>query len=172
MNFIQKLAIWNKMFFKKNILDIKSIDLIVYDFDGVMTDNTALVSDEGKESASINRSDGLAVGMIKKLRIRQIILSTEPNPIVKYRAEKLGLEVIYDSKDKKQDLKKFCNNNSINLDRVVYAGNDINDLEAMKIVGFPIAPRDAYIQILNIAKFITKAKGGNGVVREIYGYLK
>ena len=172
INFIQKLKILNKVFLKKNNLDIKFIDLIVYDFDGVMTDNTALVSDEGTESASINRSDGLAVGFIKKLGIRQIILSTETNPIVKFRAAKLGLEVIHNSKNKKEDLINFCNDNSINLNKVVYVGNDINDFETMKIVGFPIAPRDAYFEILRIAKFITKANGGKGVIREMYGYLK
>ena len=83
------------------MIDIKNIDLIVYDFDGVMTDNTLLMDQEGKEFVQVSRADGLAVSEIKKKFLRQIILSTEKNSIVQKRADKLGIKCLQGINDKK-----------------------------------------------------------------------
>lgn len=152
----------------KSRLNAKDIDLIVYDFDGVMTDNKVILSEDGKESISANRSDGLAVGFIKKMKIPQIILSTEKNQVVKRRAEKLDMEVINACSDKKQTIEKYCSDKGYNLEKVVFVGNDINDLDAMKSVGYPVAPSDACSQVMEIAKIVTAAKGGYGVIRELF----
>jgi YrbI family 3-deoxy-D-manno-octulosonate 8-phosphate phosphatase len=101
------------------------------------------------------------------LGIPQLILSTETNPVVKARAAKLGLEVIGSCKDKKHTLKIFCENKNYDINRVVYVGNDVNDLEAMKMVGFPVAPADAHREVKAVAKLVTAAKGGEGVVKEL-----
>lgn len=146
---------------------IKDIQLIVYDFDGVMTDNRVIVLQDGAEAVVVNRADGLGVNRFRARGIPQLILSTETNPVVKARAAKLKLEVITSCKDKKLALKNYCKKNDYKLQKVVYVGNDLNDLEAMKIVGFPIAPDDAHPKIKAVAKLITIAKGGEGVIREI-----
>ena len=153
----------------KNIQTIqaKDIDLIVYDFDGVMTDNRVFVIQDGTEAVVVNRADGLGVGRIRASGIPQLILSTETNPVVKARAAKLGLEVIASCDDKRIALGSFCKQNGYDLQKVIYVGNDLNDLEVMNIVGFPVAPADAHSDIKNVAKLITKAKGGEGVVREL-----
>lgn len=153
-------------------MNSKDLDLIVYDFDGVMTDNRVILSEDGKESVSANRSDGLGVGMIRQLNVPQIIISTETNSVVRKRAGKLNIEVINACKDKKKVLEDYCREKGYDLGKVVYVGNDLNDLEVMKTVGFPVAPSDAYPQILSVAKFITSAKGGHGVVRELSEYIK
>ena len=146
---------------------IKDIDLIVYDFDGVMTDNRVIVYQDGTEAVIVNRADGLGVDHFRSLGIPQLILSTETNPVVKVRAAKLRLEVITSCKDKKLALENYCSQNRYDLNKVMYLGNDLNDLEVMKIVGFPVAPVDAHPKIKKIAKLITEAKGGEGVVREL-----
>ncbi|MFC2121398.1 cytidylyltransferase domain-containing protein [Bacteroidota bacterium] len=151
---------------------LKRIDLIVYDFDGVMTDNKAYIDQFGNESVLINRGDGLAISKIMKSNIRQIILSTEENTVVKKRAEKLKLNCFQGINNKKEFLMKYLDKNNINSSNVAYIGNDINDLEIMKHVGLPIAPNDACNEIKKIAKIVTIAKGGNGVIREIYNYIK
>jgi YrbI family 3-deoxy-D-manno-octulosonate 8-phosphate phosphatase len=148
--------------------NLKNIDLIVYDFDGVMTDNKSLIFDDGKEAVFCNRADGLAIYRIKELGIPQIILSTEENRVVEARAKKLNIEVIYGVRDKKSTLIDFCKKKNYNLKRVLYIGNDINDLEVMKSIGYPIAPQDAYKEIKKIAKIIINVKGGNGVIRKLY----
>ena len=136
-----------------------------------MTDNRAIVLQDGTEAVFVNRSDGLGVERIRSLGIAQLILSSEANPVVKARAKKLGLEVISFCKNKKNALKNYCEQNNYDLEKVIFVGNDVNDLEAMKIVGFPVAPADAYPDIIKTARLVTKANGGQGVVRELSGIL-
>jgi 3-deoxy-D-manno-octulosonate 8-phosphate phosphatase (KDO 8-P phosphatase) len=136
-----------------------------------MTDNRAIVLQDGTEAVLVNRSDGLGVERIRDLGIAQLILSSEANPVVKARAQKLGLEVIDFCKNKKDTLENYCEQNNYDLEKVIFVGNDINDLETMKIVGFPIAPADAYPEIIKTAQLVTKAGGGQGVVRELSGIL-
>lgn len=150
---------------------ITDIDLIVYDFDGVMTDNRVLVFQDGTEAVIVNRADGLGVDRLRGLGFPQLILSTETNPVVNARAAKLRLEVIASCKDKKNALKNYCMQNGYNLTKVMYIGNDLNDLEVMKVVGFPVAPADAHPKIKRVAKLITKAKGGKGVVKDLSDYI-
>ena len=145
----------------------ENIELIVYDFDGVMTDNRVMVDQNGNESVMANRGDGYGVGMIRKLGVKQVILSTEVNPVVEMRAQKLNLEVIHGVSDKKQTLEKYCADINISLDRVMYLGNDLNDIDAMKCVGIKGAPKDAEPEILEIADWISEKSGGYGVVREL-----
>ena len=145
----------------------KDLDLIVYDFDGVMTDNHVIVFQDGAEAVIVNRADGLAVNHIRLFGIPQLILSTETNHVVNARAGKLGLKVIASCEDKKIALKNYCEINGFNLTRVLYIGNDINDLEVMRIVGYPVAPADAHQDIIDISCLVTKSKGGEGVVREL-----
>jgi len=149
-------------------VDIKGIQLIVYDFDGVLTDNKVLVFQDGKEAVLCNRADGLAIQKIKELGISQIILSTEANPVVKARAKKLKLPVIHNLKDKKLVLLQYCDKHNYDLKNVLYVGNDINDLEAMRVVGYPVAPLDASSRVKKIAKIVTKTKGGQGVIKELF----
>ena len=149
----------------------KNISLVVYDFDGVMTDNCAFVDDRGHEYVKVNRSDGLAISKIRKFGINQIIISTEKNKVVQKRAEKLNIKCINGVKDKSIILTKYCNDNNIELSKVVYIGNDINDYEVMKIVGMTFCPFDAAQIIKNISTHTFNTCGGNGVVREFLDYL-
>ena len=142
-------------------------DLIVYDFDGVMTDNRVTVDQDGKESVTVNRSDGYGVGMIRKRGIPQIIISTERNPVVERRAEKLSLPVIHNVADKASILKQYLSSEGIDPARVLYIGNDLNDKEAMLMCGTACAPADAEEAILEIADVVFERKGGYGVVREL-----
>jgi len=147
------------------------VKLAVYDFDGVMTDNTVTVSQDGHESVSANRSDGLGIGMIRKLGMEQLILSTETNPVVKARADKIGLEAIHGVGDKASVLLELVGKRGISLAEVLYVGNDTNDSDAMALVGFKVAPADAHPSILALADYITDAPGGRGVIRELADVL-
>ena len=152
-------------------INIKKIQLIIYDFDGVMTDNKVFVFEDGKEAVLCNRSDGLAVKKIKECGVRQIIVSTETNPVVRKRAEKLGIEVIQGVDKKEKIVREFCLNNDYDLKNVIFIGNDVNDIEAMKLVGIPVAPSDAYCDVLQVAKIVMKTPGGGGVIRELFELL-
>lgn len=147
--------------------------LIVYDFDGVMTDNRVIVDEHGNESVFVHRGDGYGVRMIKdSLKVPQIILSTEANPVVVRRAEKLKIPVIHNAGDnKKKILSDYCLSNGFDIASVMYIGNDLNDIEAMSLCGVKACPSDAEPEIKNIADHIFESKGGYGVIRELYRLL-
>lgn len=151
---------------------MKDISLIVYDFDGVMTDNRILIFEDGKEAVFVNRSDGLAVKIIKNMGIAQMIISTETNPIVGARAKKLGIPFMQSVNDKKKALEVYLSKNKINKKKVIFVGNDINDKEVMGLIGWPVAVADAHREIKKIARIILSAKGGHGAVRELLECIK
>ncbi len=149
-----------------------NIDLIAYDFDGVMTDNKVFVFEKGFEAVRCCRADGLGINMIKKLGIDQIIISTESNPVVEMRAKKIDIPVIYNCENKLLALESFCEQNNYDMVKVLYVGNDINDLDVMNAVGIPVCPSDAHPSVLKIVSIVLETKGGDGVVRELAEELK
>jgi len=146
--------------------------LIVYDFDGVLTNNKVILSADGMESVILDRSDGMAIRMIKDMGIEQVIMTSETTDIAVKRAEKLGIPAINKVVDKKIALLDYCKERSISPDLVLYIGNDINDLEAMKRAGYAACPSDAHDKIKKISDFVLKSRGGNGVVRELMDMIK
>ena len=153
------------------MITIPKLVLIVYDFDGVMTDNRIYMDENGKETVQINRGDGLGVSEIKKMDIQQIIISTERNPVVSARAKKLDIPCLQGIDNKKAALIDYCNKNDIDLKKVAFVGNDINDKEVMKAAGAAFCPSDAHDNIKAISDYILKAKGGHGVVRELFDLI-
>ena len=150
---------------------MNSIKLLVYDFDGVMTDNKVYMDQHGNEMVQVNRADGLGISEIRKLGIQQMILSTETNPVVSARAKKLNLICFHGIENKATSVRQYCEKENYSLNNVGYVGNDINDLEAMKSVGLTFCPADAHPDILNISKFILQSNGGGGVIRELYDLI-
>lgn len=144
-----------------------SIELVIFDFDGVFTDNTVYVSETGAESVKCSRSDGLGLSRLRSVGVDALIVSTEKNPVVSIRAKKLGLECIQAVQNKAEVLKKLAIDRNLDLSSMMFLGNDINDIPALKIVGFPVAVANAYEEIIPYTIHITKRAGGNGAVREI-----
>lgn len=145
---------------------------IIYDFDGVMTDNKVLVFTDGQEAVTCNRSDGWAVGRFKKAGLFQGILSTETNAVVGVRARKLGLPFLQGSDDKAEGLREFALEHQLDLNLTVYVGNDDNDLPAMKLVGFVACPADSSPNVKKIADWVSPARGGEGVVRSLLHHFE
>ena len=146
---------------------LTNIELIVYDFDGVMTDNKLYVDENGKEMVQVSRADGLGVSEIKKMGIAQIILSTEKNTVVSSRASKLNIPCLQGIDRKKEAIVDYCKKNVFDLEKVLFIGNDINDKEAMEIAGVTFCPSDSHESIKTISDYVLQTKGGNGVIREL-----
>jgi YrbI family 3-deoxy-D-manno-octulosonate 8-phosphate phosphatase len=146
---------------------LNNIKLIVYDFDGVMTDNRVIVREDGIESVIVSRADGMGVGIIMEMGIPQVILSSETNRIVSLRAKKLGIPVLQGVDDKKTALLNYCKDNNYNPSGILYVGNDVNDEGVMKAVGYSVATADAHHSIKSLAQMVLDTKGGHGVVREL-----
>ena len=148
------------------------IKLVVYDFDGVMTDNKVYIDQNGNEMVQVNRADGLGVAEIKKMEIEQIIMSTETNPVVSARAIKLDIPCLQGLDNKKDALLDYSKKNDIDLKNVAYVGNDINDKDAMAIAGLSFCPADAHETIKEISDHVFKRNGGDGVIRELLDIIK
>lgn len=145
----------------------QEIELLVYDFDGVMTDNRTIVDQNGKESVIVSRADGLGIDMLRKRGLRQLILSTEANPVVRARAAKLKLPVIGNCPNKLAALENYAQKHRINLAKVIMVGNDLNDLDVMQAVGWPVSPSDGHPMVRMISKMILSSQGGQGVIKEL-----
>lgn len=148
-------------------LNIKDFDAIVFDFDGVLTNNLVFITQDGKESVSCSRSDGLAFDVLRKLKISTFILSTEKNLVVSERAKKLQIPVIQGSKNKLKDIRQLAIENSFKFERLLYIGNDLNDYKAMLLCGYSACPSDSHHKIKKIANIVLRSQGGKGVAREI-----
>jgi len=149
-----------------------TIPLIVYDFDGVLTDNRVWVNQDGVESVRCNRSDGWWIQQISQMGIEQIILSTEKNPVVSQRARKLKIESVQGVPDKRLALEEICRERGITPNEIIYVGNEMNDFGCFQIAGHTFAPQDSHPQILSLAKHPIPVDGGEGIVRFIYDWLQ
>ncbi|WP_247956772.1 acylneuraminate cytidylyltransferase [Microbacterium galbinum] len=145
-------------------IDVRAV---VTDFDGVHTDDTAIIDADGGERVRVSREDGMGVALLRRAGIPMLILSTEQNPVVRARAEKLRVPVLHGIDDKEQALRAWAADAGIRLDDVAYLGNDVNDLPAMRIVGWPVAVANAHPRVLAAARVVLTRTGGNGAVREL-----
>ncbi|MBF0261612.1 MAG: acylneuraminate cytidylyltransferase [Magnetococcales bacterium] len=143
------------------------MDAVVFDFDGVLTDNRVLVNQDGIESVLCSRGDGMGFDILRAAGIPAFIMSTETNPVVSARARKLKLPVFQAVRDKGVALETLCREHGFKPERIIFVGNDINDLPAMKIAGFPVAVADAQAVVRKAAWRVLKTPGGFGIVREL-----
>jgi YrbI family 3-deoxy-D-manno-octulosonate 8-phosphate phosphatase len=144
-----------------------NISLIVFDFDGVLTDNRVLVFDDGREAVLCSRADGLAFELFRRHGIPALILSTEKHPVVAARAKKLKVPCLHGIGDKKTVLQEYCRKKGVRLEDVLYVGNDLNDLHAMRMVGHRVCPADAHPEVRSICQTVLRSRGGDGVAREL-----
>jgi len=143
------------------------ITTIIFDFDGVLTDDRVYVDQEGREMVCCTRRDGIGFDILRKLDLRLFILSTETNPVVARRGEKLKVPVVQGSRDKAADVQKLANEHGFSLSETLFVGNDINDLPAMRACGLSACPADAHPCVKKQATYILETPGGAGVTREI-----
>jgi YrbI family 3-deoxy-D-manno-octulosonate 8-phosphate phosphatase len=140
---------------------------IIFDFDGVLTDDRVWVDQDGREMVSCSRRDGLAFDILHQIGINLFILSTEKNPVVAQRAQKLGTPCIQGKKDKAAALLELAQEKNIDLSQALYVGNDINDIPAMELCGRSSCPSDAHPEVQKRSTFVLRTPGGQGVAREI-----
>ncbi|MET8663144.1 N-acylneuraminate cytidylyltransferase [Streptomyces tendae] len=147
------------------------IDAVVLDFDGTQTDDRVLIDSDGREFVSVHRGDGLGIAALRRSGLTMLILSTEVNPVVAARARKLKLPVLHGIDRKDLALKQWCEEQGIAPERVLYVGNDVNDLPCFALVGWPVAVASAHDAVRGAARAVTTVPGGEGAVREIATWL-
>lgn len=146
---------------------LQAIKAVVFDFDGVMTDDQVYITETGEEMVMASRSDGMGISALKNAGLKLLILSKERNPVVARRAEKLQIEVIQACDNKLEALTEWLSKNQLPLSQCAYVGNDINDLQCMQAVKLAIAPIDAHPLATQAAHWRLTRAGGKGAIREL-----
>ncbi|MEU3789581.1 N-acylneuraminate cytidylyltransferase [Streptomyces fructofermentans] len=147
------------------------IDAVVLDFDGTQTDDRVLIDSDGREFVSVHRGDGLGIAALRRSGLTMLILSTEQNPVVAARARKLKIPVLHGIDRKDLALKQWCGEQGIAPERVLYVGNDVNDLPCFALVGWPVAVAGAHDVVRGAARAVTTVPGGDGAIREIASWI-
>ncbi|WP_322507739.1 acylneuraminate cytidylyltransferase [Anaerolinea sp.] len=147
------------------------VDLVVLDFDGVMTDNRVWVNEEGREMVAANRSDSLGLGYLRREGVKVVVLSTETNPVVAARCRKLDLPVYQGVADKAAALPGILQEMGVSPENTIYVGNDSNDIPCFPLVACALVVEDAQTAARRAADIILTRKGGHGAVREVCDIL-
>ena len=146
---------------------LASVELVIFDFDGVFTDNSVYVTQDGVESVRCWRSDGLGLSRLRSINVKTFIISTETNSVVAARAKKLNVPCKQGIEDKAASILETCRELCVTPEKTMFVGNDINDILGFQSIGIPVAVFDAYPEVHPHVVFKTKTPGGLGAVREI-----
>jgi YrbI family 3-deoxy-D-manno-octulosonate 8-phosphate phosphatase len=145
----------------------EKIDLVVFDFDGVITDNRVWVDENGFERVAANRSDSLGIRNLLQVGVEMLILSKEVNKVVAARAKKMGIPALHGINDKVTTLRDLLNERQIPTENVIFVGNDTNDLGCFSLVGYAVAVGDSQPSVKRAADLVLSQFGGRGAVREL-----
>ena len=152
----------------KESINVPKIKMFLTDCDGCLTDAGMYYSEFGDELKKFNTRDGMGLAILRESGIVTGIVTSETVDLNKRRAEKLKLDILEAGcKDKVSAVKKICEARDIDMSNVVYIGDDINDIELIRMVGFGCCPADALPQVKDASDYVATAKGGEGVIREV-----
>lgn len=146
---------------------IRQVRFVVFDFDGVFTNNTVFVLEDGREAVQCSRFDGFGLRRIEALGVEPLILSTEQNPVVSARARKLRIQARQGVDDKLPALRREVEARGLTMAETAFVGNDINDLKCLMAVGLPVVVADAHPDVMAAGRYRTNHPGGRGAVREV-----
>lgn len=147
---------------------LKQIKAFVFDVDGVFSDGSILVTEQGEQLRTFNTKDGYAVQLAVKKGYPMAVITGGKSEGVKKRMQGLGIKDIYlNVHDKRAVLRDWLSENQLTLADILYMGDDIPDLENMKVAGFPACPADAVEEIKAVSTYISPKNGGAGAVRDV-----
>lgn len=147
--------------------DLSNIKLLVMDVDGTLTDGKIYVGDNGEVFKAFNVRDGYRLISIEKYNIIPVIITGKKSEILAKRAAELKIEEVYQGiDDKLKVLDEVINRYQLSYENVAYIGDDVNDIDCMKVCYFKACPADAIDEVIEVVDYICKSNGGNGAVRE------
>jgi 3-deoxy-D-manno-octulosonate 8-phosphate phosphatase (KDO 8-P phosphatase) len=151
-----------------NLTGFKDITTFIFDVDGVLTDGTVLVLENGLQARRMSIKDGFALQLAIKLGYRVVIISgSSPSPVID-RLSKLGITEIHMAMlNKRAFIATYIEKNKLRSEEVLYMGDDLPDLPAMPVVGLSTCPADAAIEIREAVQYVSHINGGQGCVRDV-----
>lgn len=152
----------------KKIQNLKKIKILLTDVDGVLTDGGMYYTPDGDYMKKFNARDGMGINLLKRNEIPTVIVTKEKTVMVKNWAKKMNIDYVFDGIQKKEKiLEKICIKYKVDIPEIGYIGDDVNDLELLKKVGFSATPKDGIIQAQRIVNYVCKKNGGCGAFREV-----
>ncbi len=149
-------------------MSLKRIKMLISDVDGVLTDGRITMDERGRELVSFDVQDGSGLKYLARSAIRIVFLSGRVSQAVKFRARNLEIKEIYlGIKKKLPVLKKLMRKYKLKASEICYIGDDLLDLPLMRRVGYPVAVRNARPEVKKCSRYITRALGGHGAIREV-----
>ena len=153
---------------KINLSKLKNIKLVISDVDGVLTDNTVYIDDNGVESKKFSIADGVGSYIARKYGLKLGIISARKSKATEIRAKQLKIEYIFlGREDKLEVYEKIKKSLELKDSQIAYIGDDLVDIPVLKKAGFAVCVKDASVSTKKYASHITKARGGEGVLREV-----
>ncbi|MGF1547118.1 MAG: KdsC family phosphatase [Thiotrichales bacterium] len=150
----------------------KHIELVIFDVDGVLTDGSLYVGDDGQEYKAFNSKDGHGIRMLHQAGVRSAILTGRSSEVVKHRARDLNIDLVLQGhRDKRPAFTQLLEQTGLERQQIAYVGDDVVDLPVMVQVGFAIAVNDAHALVKRHAHWTTGARGGRGAAREVCEFL-
>lgn len=147
---------------------LRRIRLFAMDVDGVLTDAGMYYSESGEELKKFNTRDGMGIKLLQRAGLITALITMEETKLVSRRAEKLAIpEVQQGARDKLAVMREIVARHGLTLREVAYIGDDVNDLETLKAIGFSAAPADAIPAVRDAVAYVCRQKGGDGAVREV-----
>jgi 3-deoxy-D-manno-octulosonate 8-phosphate phosphatase (KDO 8-P phosphatase) len=148
--------------------DVARVEAIVLDVDGVMTDGGIIPTPDGDFIRRYNAKDGYAIAAAIREGMKICIISGGRGRMLENRLQMLGVTRYYlNCMDKVKAIREFTAEHNIDLENVIYMGDDIPDLECMRIVGVPVCPCDAAMEVVEASRYVSEFNGGHGAVRDI-----
>ena len=147
---------------------LQQIRLFATDVDGVLTDAGMYYSESGDEWKKFNTRDGMGIKLLQRAGLITAIVTQERTKLVARRAERLAIPELHQgAMDKLTVIRGMAARHGITLREIAYIGDDVNDIEALRAVGFSSAPADGLPDVLQVVDYVCEKKGGEGAVREI-----
>ena len=147
------------------------VRLACFDIDGTLTDGRLIFDSDGRELKAFHVLDGLGLVLLQQVGMRVALVSARSSPIVAQRAADLGVAVHMAIKDKLGCVRGLADDSGIDMDQVMFMGDDLPDLPVLQAVGFAVAPANAHAWIRERVHWRTVARGGDGAARELCDLL-
>ncbi len=145
---------------------------VAFDVDGVLTDGAVWWGPDGQEWKRFCFRDIMGVSLARNAGLALALISGEDSPLVDRFAVKMGIADVYKGcKDKASALREFAAAHDLGLEEVAFMGDDVNDVPALQISGYPASPSDGHPAARGVAALVTDASGGHGAVRELLDHL-
>ena len=150
----------------------KRIEMVIFDVDGVMTDSSLFIGDDGQEYKAFNSKDGHGMRMLQECGVKVAVITGRKSQVVEHRMKDLGVSLVYQGyRDKTPAFEHLIKEAAISIDKIAYVGDDVVDLPVMSRVDFAIAVQDAHPFVKQHAHWITPRCGGQGAVRDVCEFI-